>query len=78
MEELDYPRFVFDKHQLEFETLESNIVEGIVKITPAEFKRKINVLEETQHKNKCPMVTGRQIMFQIFFFFNLNKSQGAR
>ena len=45
-------------------------------ITPAEFKRRVNYLEETQYKNKRPKLTVRQIMFQIFSFFKINQTQG--
>ena len=77
MEEPDPSRFVFDKHQpSEIETQDSKIAPRIMKIILAEFKRKIHVLEETQSKNKFPMLTVRQIMFQIFSFFNTNKTQG--
>ena len=61
---------------MEFETLDSKIAKGIKKIIPADVKSKINVLEETQYKNKCPMLTGRQILYQIFSFFNIDETQG--
>ena len=63
--ELDHSRFVFDKHQMEFETLDPKNATRIMKITQAEFKRKIDSLEETQYKNECPRFTGRQIMVQV-------------
>ena len=66
--------FVFDKHHMEFETLESKIVKEIMQIIPAEFKRKVNFLEVDPEKN--PMFTGRQIMYWILLFFNINKTQG--
>ena len=40
-----------------------------MKIMPADFKRKINFLEEAQYKNTCPMLTGRLMMYQMFSFF---------
>ena len=46
-----------------------------MKIILAEFKRKINFLEEGQDKNKCPVLTGRQILHRIFSFLNTNKTQ---
>ena len=61
---------------MEFETLDSKIATGIVKSTAADFKRRITFSEETQYKNRCPMLTGRQIMFQLFLFFNVNKTRG--
>ena len=76
MGELDNSRFVLGKHQLEFETHVSKIAQGIMVMIPSVFKKKINFLEETQHKNKCPMVTSRQILLQVFLFFNCNKTQG--
>ena len=45
-----------------------------MKTLPAEFKRKINFLEEAQYKNKRPKLTGRQITFQIFSFINIKKT----
>ena len=74
--ELDHSRFVFDKHQMEFEIFDPKNATRIMKITQAEFKRKIDSLEETQYKNECPRFTGRQIMFQTFSFFNITKTQG--
>ena len=74
--DLDYSGFVFNKRQIEFETPDSQIANGIMKIIPTELKRKINFLEETQDKEKHQMMTGRQIMFQIFSFFSINKTQG--
>ena len=47
-----------------------------MKIIPADVKRKINFLEETQYKNKRPMRTCRQIMFQVCLFFNVCKTHG--
>ena len=46
IEELDCSRFIFDKHQ--FETRDAKIARGIMKIIPADLKRKINFLEEAQ------------------------------
>ena len=66
---------VFDKHQVEFETHDSNIDKGIMKIVPADFKRNINFSEWTQYNNKCPLLTDRQIKNQMFSFFNINKTQ---
>ena len=34
--------FIFDKHQIKFETLDSKIATGIMKIIPDELKRRIN------------------------------------
>ena len=75
MGELDHTEFIFDKHHLEFETLDSKIANGITKIVPTELKRKINFLEETKYKNQRPELTGRQIRFQVFLFFNVKKTQ---
>ena len=66
VDELDYSGFIVDKHQLEFETLDSEIAKGTMKIISADFQRKNNVLEETQYKKKRPLHTDRQIMFQVF------------
>ena len=72
MGELDNSGFVFDK---EFETLGSRITKGIMKIILAQFKRKTNYLKDTQYTNKCPILTGRQIIFQILSFFNNFETQ---
>ena len=65
MENLDHSVFIFDRQQTEAETLDSKIANEIMKINPAELKRKINTVEETQYKKKHPTLEGRQIMFQI-------------
>ena len=62
---------------MEFETLDSKMAKGVMKIIPAEFKRKINFLEETIYNNAFVMLTGWLIMQQIFSFFNINKTQGT-
>ena len=41
----------------------------------AEVKRRINYLEETRYNIKGPTLTGKQIIFQMFSFFNINKTQ---
>ena len=68
IEDKDHSGFIFDKHQIECETLDSKTTKGIMKTFPAEFKRKINFLEETQYKNRRSVLTGRQITF-----FNIKK-----
>ena len=47
-----------------------------MKVIPADFKRKLNFAEGTQHKNKCPMFQGRWIMCQILSSSNINWTQG--
>ena len=65
--ELDSSGFVFDKHQIALENLDSKNSKGIMKLVPTELKRRINFLGRT----------GRQIMFQMLsFFFNSNRTQG--
>ena len=76
MEELDHSGFLFD-HQMELETRDSKIATGIMKIIHADFKRKINFLEETQCKDKRAMLTGRQITFQVFFVVQHQQDPGA-
>ena len=49
-----------------------------MKIILADLKGKINFLGETHCKNKRPMLTGRQVMYQMFSFFNINKTQEHR
>ena len=76
LRDLDHSWFVFDKKAVKFETLDSDIAKGIMKIIPAGFERMINFLEGTQYKNKLLVVTGWQIMHYILSFFNMNKTQG--
>ena len=52
------------------------IRKGSMKIILAEFNRNVNSFQETKYKNRCPMLTSKQIMFRIFSFFNINKTQG--
>ena len=58
--------FAFHSNQTELETLESKRVMGIVTFFPLEFRRKVDLLDEKQYREKRTMLTGRQIMFQIF------------
>ena len=76
MEDLELSGVVFDGHQMELGTLDLKMATGILKIILAKFKRKLDVLEETQHKNKRPTLTSRHIMYQIFSFFDINMTQG--
>ena len=46
-----------------------------MKIIPADFKKKINFLEETEYKKRCPMLGERQVMHQNLSFFNINTIQ---
>ena len=75
MDNLDHSGFIFDRQQTEAETLDSKIANEVMKINPAELKRKINTVEETQYKKKHPTLEGRQIMFQIFLFSIIKKNQ---
>ena len=40
MDDLAHSGLAFDTNPIEFETLDSNIAKGIVKITPGELRRK--------------------------------------
>ena len=78
VEELDHPGFVVDKHQMEFETLDSKIAKGSMKNPLAEFKRKIHFSEKnTILEQNCQMLTGRPIMFHILSVFTINMTQGS-
>ena len=77
LEELDHSGFIFDKHQFEFEVLDLKLAIGIMQIVLSILKRKITFLEETQYTNKRPMLAGRQILFQVYMLFNINKTHGA-
>ena len=50
--ELDHSGLVFDKNQMELETLDSKIAKGIMKMKPANSKRNINFSEETQQQEE--------------------------
>ena len=76
-DDLDHSGFALDSNQTEFETLDSAIVNGIVKIIPHGFMRRIDLLDEKQYKDKRTMLIGRHIMFQIFSFFDINKNTEA-
>ena len=67
MKELDLSRFIFDKHQMEFGTLDSEIAKGTMEIIPADFKRKINFLEDSTHTSKRPILTDKQNVSSIFY-----------
>ena len=43
--ELDHSGFVFDRNQMDFETLDSKIAKGIIKITLTYVEMKINFLD---------------------------------
>ena len=45
---------------MDFETLDSKIAEGIMKIVPTKFKRMLQVFEESQEDKMLTMRTGRQ------------------
>ena len=75
VDELDYSGFRVDKHQLELETLDSEIAKGTMKIISADFQRKNNVLEETQHKKETSNAHG-QANYVSSIFFNINETQG--
>ena len=40
------------------------------------WREKIDLLEATLNKEKLSMLAGRQILFQIFSFYDINKTQG--
>ena len=57
MDEVNHSGFIFDKHHIECEILDSKIAKGIFKIITTEFKRKIYFLDE----------------IQVFLFFHIKK-----
>ena len=63
---LDYSGFVFDKHQLEFETLQRLPKESWRLFRPKSRERSFSWRRLNTNTNS-PMVTGRQSMFQVFF-----------
>ena len=76
IEDLDFSRVVFDGHHMELETLDLKDSQRNFGDNSSRVQRKIDVLEETHHKNKQPTLTSRQIMYQIFSFFDSNMTQG--
>ena len=48
----DQPGFAFDSKQTEFETLDCKIVKDIAEIISHEFRRKVDLLDEKQHKEQ--------------------------
>ena len=76
MVDLDHSRFAVRQAPHEFKTLDSKIAKGIMEIILADFKRKINFLEETQYNNKRSRLSGREIVYPIISFFNINKTKG--
>ena len=79
MVELDFSGFVFDKHPMALENLDSKIANGIIKLIPTELKRRINFLGETQsqYKTTCPKAN-RQAnhVSNIIFFQQQQKLRG--
>ena len=47
--EMDHSLFVFDKHQMEFETLDSKLAKGIMKICPTEFEQMSKANRQANH-----------------------------
>ena len=60
MDDLTCSGFIIDKHQIGFETLDSKIARNY-----ENYSVRMNFLEETQHKNKRPML-------------NINKTQSYK
>ena len=54
---------------MDLKTPDTKIVKRIV-------KKKIDMLDERQYKERSTVLTGRQIMHQMFSFFDMNKTQG--
>ena len=75
LDDLEPSGFASDDNQRECETLVSKIVKGIAKIIPKELGRKIDLLVEKYYTEKRTVLTGRQIMYQIFSPFDINKTQ---
>ena len=68
--------FVFDKHHLEFEKVDSEMTErNIMKVIQAE-SREIFISQKRHSPQKqCRTLTGRQFMFHVLLFFSIIKTQ---
>ena len=76
MGDLHHSGFVFDKHQLEFEKVDSEMTKrNIMKIIQAESREIIISQKRRSPNNKCRTLTGRQFMFHVLLFFNIIKIQ---
>ena len=54
----------------------TQLAKGIVRIIHHEFRRKIDLIVDRQYTEKRIALTGRQIMDQIFSFFDNKKTHG--
>ena len=75
--ELDLSGFVFDKHQMAFETLDSKIAKGIMKLIPTELKRRINFLGDSVQEQMFNANRQANHVSIIIFFSTVTKTQGA-
>ena len=75
MQDLYDVGFVFGSTRMSFDTLQSQIANGLMKIMNLECKRKVQVAQELQEKKNLPMLTGRQFAFMINVHFKINDVQ---
>ena len=73
MDDLNHSGFVVSKHHVRFETLDSQIAEAIM----TDVMRKIRLWDGKNHtKSQCPMLTDRQLVYQIFRSSAFFETQG--
>ena len=75
MQDVDTVGSVFGSTRMSFETLDSQIVKGLMKIVNPELKRK-KVAEALSEQVSLPMLTGRRISFMVYAYFEINDGQG--
>ena len=77
VDDLDRSGFAFDTDRMEFKPLDSKIVKRMVKPFLANsLRRKIDLFDERQYDEKRKVLTGRQIMYQVFSVSDINQTHG--
>ena len=61
MDDLEHSGFASDDNQMEFGTLDSKIVSGLVKIIPQEFRRMVDLLNENSSKKSVQCLQADQL-----------------
>ena len=64
-----------DSTRTNVEILDSKMVKGLMQTVNAEFRRKVQVVEEHHEKTCLPMLTGKQITHMIYAFSKINHVQ---
>ena len=61
-----------DGHRANFETLDTKVAAGLMKIMHGDFKKKVTMRDEQYQVIHKQMLTGRQIAFLLFQHFQIN------